>query len=57
MDPGQFAKRILLPILKSSNVRLKTIASSTGLQGVHAGKNLSLKMLLLHTLLFLKIEK
>ena len=38
MGPGQFARRILLPILSSANVRLKTIASSTGLQGVHAGE-------------------
>lgn len=35
---GNFAKTILLPVLKKANARLKIIASSGGISGVHAGK-------------------
>ncbi|MCD5405671.1 MAG: Gfo/Idh/MocA family oxidoreductase, partial [Desulfotomaculum sp.] len=35
---GNFTNQVLLPALKKTGVRLKTIASSTGITGVHAGK-------------------
>ncbi|MGC8758215.1 MAG: bi-domain-containing oxidoreductase [Caldisericaceae bacterium] len=44
IGPGQFAKRILLPILSSMNVRLKTIASSSGLQALHGGEKFGFEL-------------
>jgi len=38
IGPGQFARRILLPILSSAGVRLKTIVSANGLHSFYAGK-------------------
>jgi predicted dehydrogenase/threonine dehydrogenase-like Zn-dependent dehydrogenase len=35
---GNFTTRILLPVLKAHKVRLRTIASSTGVSGTHAAK-------------------
>lgn len=38
IGPGQFARRTLLPILSSADVRLKTIVSANGLHSFYAGR-------------------
>lgn len=35
---GNFATQVLLPALKLTGVRLKTLASQTGVSGIHAGR-------------------